>query len=304
MPRNKTAHAQLDELRQAAAGERMKQRELEAQLQGARVEVEQASAAIADGYAAEDQKAVAAAGEAEDAAVAKVKDLQHRLNGAEVRVERAQRALDEFQRDHARDLLAEREEAARAITDDLSASVRETVRLSRAYIAERQAVDQLVAAVPGATPRADGPPATHPWERQLKDLERALTETPELPPPLPRWQGLGNRKAEDSTARRLQLQRRKRRSAADQRELDRINQQSESHQRGWRNGEEAQQRLKAQGGDPARPESRLPVERGEGGFPSRQQPERQAGRLPEGQRPFRQAAHDCAQPARRTSPEP
>ena len=132
---------------------------------------------------------------------------------------------DEFQRDHARELLAEREQAGRKVTAELATSARETVRLARAYLAERQAVDQLVAAVPGATPRADGPPAAHPWERQLKDLERAIAETPELPPPLPRWQGLGNRKAEDSTARRLQLQRKKRRSAADQRELDRINQQ-------------------------------------------------------------------------------
>lgn len=79
--------------------------------------------------------------------------------------------------------------------------------------------------VPGATPRADGPPATHPWERQLKELERAVAETPELPPPLPRWQGLGNRKAEDHAARRLQLQRKKKLTATEEQELDQINQQ-------------------------------------------------------------------------------
>jgi hypothetical protein len=190
MPRSKTAHAQLDELRQAAAGERVKQRDIEAQVQAARAEVEQASAAIADGYAAEDQKAVVAARETEEAAVAKVKELQHRLDGADLRVERAQRALDDFQRDHARDLLNEQEQATRAVAADLTASVHETLRLARAYVAERQAVDQLVAHVPGATPRADGPPATHPWERELRDLERAVAETPELPPPLPRWQGV------------------------------------------------------------------------------------------------------------------
>jgi hypothetical protein len=225
MPRSKRAHAQLDELRQAAAGERVKQRELESELQVARAEVEQASAAIADGYAAEDQKAVAAARKAEETAVAEEEDLQYRLDGAELRVEQAQRALDQFQRDHARALLDEREQAARAVTADLEASVRETLRLARAYVAERQAVDQLVAAVPGATPRADGPPAAHPWERQLRDLERAVAETPELPPPLPRWQGLGHRTAEDNTARRLQLQRKKRLTAAEERELEHINQQ-------------------------------------------------------------------------------
>jgi hypothetical protein len=44
-------------------------------------------------------------------------------------------------------------------------------------------------------------------------LERVVAEVPECPPPLPRWQGLKDRTAADSSARRLQLQRRKKRSA-------------------------------------------------------------------------------------------
>lgn len=129
MPRSKqTAHAELDGLRQGAAAERVKQRTLAAEAEAASLAVERASAAIAHGYAAEDERAVAAGRKAEEAAVANLKDIQHRLNGAELRVQRAQRALDDFQRDRARDLLAEREQAARAVTAELATSARETVR--------------------------------------------------------------------------------------------------------------------------------------------------------------------------------
>ena len=48
-------------------------------------------------------------------------------------------------------------------------------------------------------------------------------DVPEYPPPLPRWQGLDHRRVEDITARRLQLQRRKKRTADEQAELDAIN---------------------------------------------------------------------------------
>jgi hypothetical protein len=81
----RTAHAALDELRQAAANERMKQRELVAALEAAKAEVEQASAAIADGYAAEDERAVTQARKTEEAAVADVRELQHRVDGAALR---------------------------------------------------------------------------------------------------------------------------------------------------------------------------------------------------------------------------
>jgi hypothetical protein len=125
MPRTakQSAHAQLDELRQRAAAERVQHRELEAQADAATLEVEQASSAIADGYAAEDQRAVTAARKAEEAAVAKVKETQHRLAGAESRVGRAQADADTFQAEHARELLDEREPEARDLAQQLTAPV-------------------------------------------------------------------------------------------------------------------------------------------------------------------------------------
>jgi hypothetical protein len=82
-PPSKSAHQQLDQLRRDAADERVKVRDLEAQFEAAKLEVESAGRAISDGYAAESQRDVAQARKAEEAAIIKVKDLQHRLTGAD-----------------------------------------------------------------------------------------------------------------------------------------------------------------------------------------------------------------------------
>ena len=89
MPRKPSAHAQLDQLRQKAAAERMKQRELEAELAAANREAEEASGATTAAYAEDDQRAVTRSRKAETAALAKVDDLEHRLAAAGLRVDRA-----------------------------------------------------------------------------------------------------------------------------------------------------------------------------------------------------------------------
>jgi hypothetical protein len=219
----KTAHAELDELRQRAADERMKRRDLEAALVSAKVKVEEASVAITDGYAADDRRAVGRARKAEEEAVAEVRELQHRVDGTALRVERAQAQHDEFLRGRVSDLLEEREQPARIAAVELTASVRETLRLSRAYLAERRAQDQLVAATPGASPRTDGPAAAHPWEAQLQALARAVSEVPEIPAPLPRWAGLEQRARQDGVNGRAKLRRKKKLTPEEERELARIN---------------------------------------------------------------------------------
>jgi hypothetical protein len=215
MPRktNKSAHAALDELRQHAAGERVKTRELEAELEATKAEVETASGAIAEAYAAENQRAVTAARKTEEASVAKVRDLQHRLDGARIRVERAQAEADTFQSEHARELLDEREPEARDLAEQLTRAGLEAVRLHRAYRDMRTEIDTLVAAVPGATSRADGPDPSHPWEDQLRALERTIQEHPEVPPPLPQWAGLNQRQLQDK-ANRLEREKRSGETAA------------------------------------------------------------------------------------------
>jgi hypothetical protein len=172
------------------------------EIQATELEVQNASGAIADGYAAEDQRAVTSSREAEGAALAKLEDLHHRLAGAELRIERARLEADTFAQDHACDLLEERTADARELARKLTRAGHELVQLHRAHLAMRTDIDALVSAIPGAVPRSDGPPASHAWERQLRDLERVVKETPEVPAPLPRWSGLQHRQQQDDISRR------------------------------------------------------------------------------------------------------
>jgi hypothetical protein len=108
---------------------------------------------------------------------------------------------DRLGRERARDLLAEREQPARTVALEVSRAAGEVLKLHRAYVTERQTMDQLVAAVAGATPRADGHPPEHPWEAALRTLEGAHQQTPELKPSLPSWHGLQQREQQDNAIR-------------------------------------------------------------------------------------------------------
>jgi hypothetical protein len=196
-----SAHGELDRLRQQAAAERVAARELQVQLEAAKVAVDDAGAAVTEAYAADDGKLASRRRSELDAAASDVLDLQHRVDAAGLRVARAQAEADAFQAEHARELLEEREAEARELAAKLTSAGHEAIQLHRAYLTLRSEIDSLVAAVPGATSRADGPQPSHPWERQLRDLERAVQETPEVPAPLPRWAGLEHRKQQDNANR-------------------------------------------------------------------------------------------------------
>lgn len=214
---------QLAELQQRVASAGVGQREAQAELQSINGTLEQFRERRVDAFAAGDD-------ERGDALTAEVEQLGARLAQASARAEglgrrasTARAELSSFRSDNAEALLAAHEPAAQEITAKLTASVAETIRLARQYVAERQAVDQLVAATPGATPRSDGPASEHAWEAALKALERAYQRTPEVAAPLPRWAGIGQRKQQDAVARREQLRRKPRRTDQDQAEIDRIN---------------------------------------------------------------------------------
>ena len=134
MPRNakRSADAQLDQLRQAVAAERVKARDLETQLEAARLEVEGAARAVTDAYAEDDAKLAGLRRQELQAAEGDVANLGNRAGAAGLPVERAQQELDAFQREHARDLLEEREQPARTVAAELTASVHETLRLAMA----------------------------------------------------------------------------------------------------------------------------------------------------------------------------
>jgi hypothetical protein len=212
--RTLSAHAQLDQLRQAAAAERVNGRELAARLEAAKAAVEDAGAAVTEAYAADDAKLAQRRRQEVDAAAAEVLDLQHRVEAAGLRIGRAQAEADTYQAEHARELLDEREPEARTLAENLTRAGLELVRLHRAYRDLRMDIDSLVAAVPGATSRADGPEPSHPWEQALQNLWRVTQETPEVPPPLPRWAGVTHRQQEDH-ANRIEQQRRRGELSAD-----------------------------------------------------------------------------------------
>jgi chromosome segregation ATPase len=209
MPRKRTAHDQLDELRQRVAGEGMKLREAQARLEAAKAEVEDRSRSLTDAYAAEDAKVARERREELERAEGEVLDAQHRVSGAELRAQRAREELATFMRDHGRDLLAEREQTAREVAAELTEAVAAVVKARRAYIAERQHVDQLVAAVPGASSRVDGVRTGYSWEVELRALERAYRENPEAELPRPRWAGMTYSRQRDAVHQRLKDQRRK-----------------------------------------------------------------------------------------------
>jgi hypothetical protein len=110
-----SAHAQLDQLRQQAAGERVNERELAVRLEAAKAAADTAGAAVTEAYAADDPKLAARRRQELDVAAAEVLDLQHRVDAAGLRVQRAQAEADSFQAKHARDLLDEKEREARGL---------------------------------------------------------------------------------------------------------------------------------------------------------------------------------------------
>jgi hypothetical protein len=177
---------------------------------------------LTDAYAEDNERAVTAARKVHTAAAAQVDDLQHRVAAAELRVDRAQRQADDFTATRARDLLEERAVDARELASRLTRAGHEVVRLHRAYVQMRTDIDALVAAIPGAVVRLDSGPAEHPWEGQLREVERVTRAVPEVPAPLPRWAGIQQREQQDKLSRLSKLRRSKRITAKDQAEIDRI----------------------------------------------------------------------------------
>jgi len=211
MPRSRSVHGQLDELRQAAAHERVRARELETELNATNLRAQEADAALAAGYAAEDDRAVKAARKATDTELAKARELDDRIAGVRLRVEQADRAVDKFTSGHADELLRELEDTARQTAASLTSAAHEAVRLHRQYRTDRQAIQEAVAQIAPGAGAPDGPPSTYPSEAALKELERAVRQTSEAPAPLPRWLHRDWRTQQNEVAAREQQRRRLRR---------------------------------------------------------------------------------------------
>jgi hypothetical protein len=203
MPRRKSAHDQLDELRRQVAEEGMKLRRAQAEFEAAKARVEDRSRALTDAYALEDTQLAHERREELKQAEADVLDHQHRVAGAEARAERARAEFGSFTAENATTLLEEREGLGRELAAELTAAVAAVVQAHRRYVAERTHVDGLVKMVHGAQPRFDGVSTSYPWEPQLKELERAYRAAPEAEPPRPRWSGRTYQRNADAVHRRI-----------------------------------------------------------------------------------------------------
>lgn len=209
-----SAHDQLDQLCQQVGAEGMKLRELDVALEAAKREVEDASSSITNAYADGDEKLAAGRRTQLQKAEDEIVEVGHRRAAAQVRLERAQQAVSAFTSESGHGLLEEREAAASETAESLTRAVHEVVRLNRQYAQDRQGIQEIVNVIAPGDGQMNGPLGTHSWEDVLRDLERAVRRTSELPPPLPRWLSTAWRQREDETARHIKQERKLIRRAA------------------------------------------------------------------------------------------
>lgn len=157
----RSAHAELDELRQHAAAERVKARDPDTQLDAAKLNVERATAAVTEAYAAEAPSWWRSGARISRRPRPRCSTFSTASmppgSASSGRNARPMRSLPK----HARDPVDELEAEAREAAANLTRAGTEVVRAHRAYRTIRSEIDGLVAAVPGATSRADGPDPTY-----------------------------------------------------------------------------------------------------------------------------------------------
>ena len=206
MAKAKSAYDELAHLRSVAAGERVRSRDVEQQLEVAEEAVDRAREQVIESLAADDAKAVASAREAGDKAGTLASELREQAEAGQLRVLRAQAQADSYAHDNAEQLLDEQMANAERIAARLNVGVLDVLAQHRALLDSRQSMDRIISAG-GGEPRSDGPAPTHDWEKALNELARAVAQAPHLAAPRPRWLGQAARAERDRVHRALQEQR-------------------------------------------------------------------------------------------------
>jgi hypothetical protein len=210
MPRSKpqqSAHARLEKLAQAAAGEQAKLREAEQELARTEAEAQQITSEIQAAYLHEDERRAGELRHAIKLAEDTLTDCQHRLAARRQRASDAAAAMSAFRVEHAEQLIAERQPEGETLATELQDALENVARLDTAWSTHAQGTNRLVAEVPGAQPRLDGGPAEHPFTSILRSLRHALSEGATVPAPIPRWQGRAAQHQQDHSHRLLRAQR-------------------------------------------------------------------------------------------------
>jgi hypothetical protein len=212
MPRKrKSAHEELQERIDAAAAEQTKLREAELALNEAKANVDRIGAEIELAYADEDEPLAARhrqrLGQAED----EVQDRQRRYKARRRRADESSAAVDNYRRERAKDLIAERDGNGNHLATELQATLERVAELDRRWSAHAQETNQLVALVDAARPPNDGCPTEHAFSGVLTALRRELAGGASVPAPTPRWDGLAVQRQQDAVHRLLRLKRERKR---------------------------------------------------------------------------------------------
>jgi hypothetical protein len=199
MPRRQSHHAELAELQQAADAEQLKLRDAEQAFAAVNAKLAQAEDAITEAYANEDDATATQHRKNLDALLRSKRDLELRKAAAHVRVERAEHNRDQYERQHARDLLEEIEPEAIALARDSNKWKAEGDVLRSRWIDITNRTNELVALAGGAS-RYDCPSDQFPFASAIEEM-RVKTDT--VMPYVPHWSG--TRFRQDENERRLSL---------------------------------------------------------------------------------------------------
>jgi chromosome segregation ATPase len=199
-------HAKVAELQEAADAEQVRLREAETALAAAKTKLERAEDAITVAYADGDDAAATRERKNLDATLRSMRDLELRKAAAHVRVERAVHDRDQYERQHARDLLVEIEPEAVALANDCNKWEAEGPALRSRWVDIVNRTNRLVALADGAA-RYDCPSDQFPFAAAIEEM-RAKTDT--VMPYVPHWSGTRFRQDENQRRRSLKEARKER----------------------------------------------------------------------------------------------
>lgn len=210
--------AELRELAAAEAAERMAARQLDAELDAARAQAQDAQGALVRAHA--EGRHVTRTHKQRDTARDRLEDLLVRRDAARLRVGHAAAAVEAFEVAHARELIEEYAPDAERAIEEMRAATESLLAADREWHALAQRVGQLLGRIPHASARRDTH-AEHALAQPARELKRALASEG-IASPLPHWAGVELQERNSKATRLLRLRRLARPTAGEQVEMSRL----------------------------------------------------------------------------------
>ncbi len=186
MAKRPSAVGELERLEAQLAECREARQQVHAEAERLHAERDRLKAERIDAFACGDEVEGDRLGETIAAVIVKAETAAAKLAGADERARRAEAAVLELHERRGTELLEAEVERGQQTAEALAEAVRRTLALDRELIDARRRQDEVLAKIPGRSPRMDGAPPTHPWESQLADLRAVVRQHPEAPAITPR----------------------------------------------------------------------------------------------------------------------